>query len=842
MLKFKLILREIFSGMDYSIQFLFAVAIGVSSIVGINSYKESLSSSIAKESKMIMGADLLIESSYKIDSISKNFIQSVLPLDSKLAISVYFSSMVYTEKKETSFSLVKALDKNFPIYGKIETEPKDCFENLKKDESILEENLAKNLKLKFGEKLFLGYNQFTLKCFLKKEPALVGSFTSFAPTVIIPFESLESTGLETRGSRIRYNFLVGLKDSVDSKKFKEDNFKKFISKDLTLYHNTEIGSGSQRFINNSFDFMSLLGLSAFFLGTISLIISTRARLNSKAKTISIFKCLGAKNEFILFIFLFEILILSIFGSLIGIVIGYYFQFLIPDLTGSDFLAKIKPNLYLKSVLMGLGIGIFLPSLISIESIFKIKNLSPLNSMRQDFETQINSKLVSSKFEFFEILFLFILFYFLAVFETSSFLKGFILSGVLFLLPLLLFFSYLFLRFISKFILRNINSFNELKFVFQRIFRSGASLLLPILGIGSGLTILLLSLMLRASLIDLSGGNTKDRRPNLFSLDIQKEQELGFKEIQKKFKSEQVLLSNMIGARLSSINEKPIEKEDTELDAIKRDWKATAKTREYFLSYRDELYNSEKIQKGKFWNKDSKNEISLEVDFAKSLGVKIGDSLEFNVQGIEISGKITNLRSVNWADMKPNFVVLFSRGDLEQAPLTLISSFHISDPTERYEFQKEVVTKFPNITVIDAEKTIQNFSGIIEKVTGIISLMTYLILFSGILLLVSSLYSNKKERLTESYLFRILGARNFSLIKIYLYEAILLAVYSFLAAFILSYLANFILSNYILDLKIELPFKEIFTLLFFVIGINLFLYLISLRKIFTNSSKEFSKTI
>ncbi len=841
-LKYKIILREIFSGFDYSLQFIFAVIIGVCSIVGINSYKDSLSKAIFKESKMIMGSDLLIESSSKIDFKTEKFILENLPESSRTAISVHFSSMVYTKDKETSLALVKALDKNFPIYGEVETSPKNCFKNLGKSDSILEETLAKNLKLKLGEKIFIGKNEFKLKCFLKKEPSLVGSFTSFAPTVIIPHESLGATGLEIRGSRIRYNYLVGLDSKIDSRKFKEDNFKKFISKDLTIYHNTEIGSGSQRFLNNSFDFMNLLGLSAFFLGAVSLIISTRARLNNRIKTISTFKCLGAKNGFIQSIFLVEILFLAILGSLLGIFIGYFFQFLIPDLTGSDFLANIKPSLNLKSILWGIFIGIILPCLISIESLFKIKNLSPLNSIREDFDNSVDSKFFSNHFKFIEILILFILFYFLAVFETKSFLKGLILSGVLFILPILLFFSYQILRLISKLVLNRINSLTELKFVFQRIFRSGASLLLPIIGIGSGLSILILSLMLRSSLIELSGGKTKDRKPNLFSLDIRKEQEAEFKKIQNKYNAEQVIISRMIGARLSSINEKPIDKETTESNAVKRDWRETAKTREYFLSFRDVLYNSEKIDKGKFWNKDAVNEISVESDFAKSLGVRIGDTLEFNVGGVEISGKITNTRSVNWADMKPNFVVIFSRGILEKAPATLISSFYISDAEKRYEFQKAVISKYPNITVIDAEKTIQNFSSIIDKVTGIISLMTYLILFSGILLLVSSLYSSKKSRLTESFLFRILGSNNLSIIKIYFFESVLLGIYSFFSAFVLAYVANYIFSSYFLELKITLPIMELIQVFGLVIVVIIILYFISLRKIFSATSKEFSKSI
>jgi putative ABC transport system permease protein len=840
MLKFKLILREIIQAPTYTIQFILSILLGVGTVVGINSYKQNLQSAINKESKQIMGSDLLVESSARIQGENFDFVKNQFPKQTKFATSVYFSSMVYTKDKETSLALVKALDSNFPIYGEILTEPKNCFQKLKMDEAILEETLYKNLKLQSKKEIFIGSSKFRVACILKKEPALVGSFTSFAPTVIIPYKSLKQTGLEAKGSRIRYNILVGLADGINSKKFKEENFPKFIAKDLTLYHNTEIGSGSQRFINSTFDYMSLLGLSGFFLGAIAMIVSTRARLQDRTKTISILKCLGSSNSQISFLFLIEICILSLLGTILGIAFGYYFQFLVPNLTGSDFLNSVIPALTLKSILWGFLIGILLPIFISLESILKIQSLSPLQSIREEFSEKVKISFFLKRIELIEILLLYIVFYLLASFETESFLKGLILSGVLFILPLLLYFSYQLLRLILKYFLIRLEWKSELRFVFQKISSAGSGLLLPIIGIGSGLTILLLSLMIKTSLLQLSGANQLERRPNIFAVDIRKDQIDLISNLQKKFSAEQIIISPIIGARLSKINNVAIQKEDTEKDAIKRDWRATAKTREYNLSYRDNLYKSEKIDKGVFWNENSKDEISVESDFAKSLGVKIGDSLEFNIGGVELSGKITNFRSVNWADMKPNFVVLFSRGILESAPGYFVSSFLLESSTDRYEFQKEIVASAPNITIIDAEKTLQNFTSIIEKVSGVIGLMTAIIVISGILLLLSSLYANKKNRSMEASLFRTLGANNKSLLKIYFIEASLLAIYSFSCATILSLTANFFISRFLLNLKLQIPVIELFLIFILTYFICTVIYLFSLREIFVSSAKEFSR--
>lgn len=87
--KSRFIFREIFSRPVYSFQFILAAAIGVGSVVGINSYKQNLYEAIGKESRNIMGGDLMIESPIAYSSETKSFIKENLPKDAKLSHSVH---------------------------------------------------------------------------------------------------------------------------------------------------------------------------------------------------------------------------------------------------------------------------------------------------------------------------------------------------------------------------------------------------------------------------------------------------------------------------------------------------------------------------------------------------------------------------------------------------------------------------------------------------------------------------------------------------------------------------------------------------------------------------------
>jgi putative ABC transport system permease protein len=735
--------------------------------------------------------------------------------------------------------MVKAVGIGYPFYGELKTNPYDAYTNLKSNEVLLDESISKNLELKLGDKVKLGETSFVYKGNIIKEPlSNMGGFSGMAPASIIRIDGLKSTGLEQRGSRIRYNMLISLPEGIDAQDIKKSYFNQFIKEDITIYHYTEVGSGTQKFIYSTLDYMILLGLSSFFLGAISILITVRTRLQSKFKEIAIFKCLGASSWFSIKLFLTEIMVLSIIGSLLGVGLGYITQFYIPDITGSEFLSQIKPNLDIKSIFWGIFIGIFIPLLLTLDSIYAIFIQSPLSAIRSETENSLNLKFISNKVLLFQIVFIYIIFFLIAYIETTQLFKAFLLSGVLVFLPILIYIFYFILRIIG----RKISEWGILvgttRFIIGKISKTGSGLSLPIVGIGSAISIILLSIIVRNSLILLGGWDVSHQKANMFILDIKPEQLTYISNLQSEYHAKEIYTSPVIGARLKKINNELIKKDSIEFESINRDWKSTARTREYFLSYRDDMYDSEEISRGKFWQKNSKNEISVEKDFAKALGVNVGDSLEFDIQGIEVSGKITNTREVNWSDMKPNFVVIFSRGDLEYAPSNYISSFFITESSKRIEFQRKVVKAYPNITIFDIEKTVIGLNSIFSKINSIINLMTYFIFSSAIFVLFSSLYLQEKDRKQETALYKIVGAGSLFIRKIYTIEAFAVTLYSFASSVILALIANYFISTWILSINYKVPFLEfiyVFLLSTFAI---LFAYLISIQRIISIPPKKY----
>lgn len=257
--------RELFSRWEFSFLILLSIALGVGSVIGIHSYKDNIKSAIQKEAKNLMGADLALQSPQEVTEEARSLVDRTLPSGSETSSSIQFLSMVISaNNEENSLSYIKAVETNYPFYGQFETEPKDAYHKLSSKEILLEKNLGENLKVKLGDSVRLGESLLRVSGWILKEPGAVGSFVGSAPTSVILQETAKATGLIQRGSRIRFTIFAKIPTNIDSLDWKEKHFEELIKNDLTIYHNTEVNSGSQQFLTNTFDYMSLLALAGFF--------------------------------------------------------------------------------------------------------------------------------------------------------------------------------------------------------------------------------------------------------------------------------------------------------------------------------------------------------------------------------------------------------------------------------------------------------------------------------------------------------------------------------------------------------------------------------------------------
>ncbi len=156
-------------------------------------------------------------------------------------------------------------------------------------------------------------------------------------------------------------------------------------------------------------------------------------------------------------------------------------------------------------------------------------------------------------------------------------------------------------------------------------------------------------------------------------------------------------------------------------------------------------------------------MSLEADFADSLGLGIGDTLRFDVQGVPVLGKVVNLREVQWNSFQPNFFVIFQPGVLEAAPAVFLASLPRVSTQERDALRESLVRDFPNVSVVDVSRAVQRVLGLAERLHFAIASTAGLSLLVGLLLVYTIASARARDRRWETNLLKVLGA-DFSRIR------------------------------------------------------------------------------
>jgi putative ABC transport system permease protein len=254
---------------------------------------------------------------------------------------------------------------------------------------------------------------------------------------------------------------------------------------------------------------------------------------------------------------------------------------------------------------------------------------------------------------------------------------------------------------------------------------------------------------------------------------------------------------MVKGRLLTINHKAIKPEHWSDERAKR-----LAEREFNLSWASEMQTDNKLVAGRWWqtSEHSKPYLSLEQDLAKTLGIKLGDTLTFDVAGSPLTLTVTSLRKVDWDTMRANFFAVTPPGVLEQFPASYISSFHLPLGTDMA--LNQLVKQYSNLTVIDVAALMQQVRGIMQKMSSTVEYVFMFSLITGLAVLYAALVATRDERVAEATLMRVFGASRRQVSIAYFTEFFCIGL---IAALMATLSAN-VLAYYISTRVLDIPFQ------------------------------------
>jgi putative ABC transport system permease protein len=797
----KMALRDFRKNFSRLLLFVSSMVVGIAALVGISSFGENLKKDIDQQSKELVGADLVLSKSSPIG------VQGPDTLALKIANEVNFASMVvFPETGESRLTQVRALEGDFPFYGKLETVPEYAESTFRQGgrKALVEKILMAQFNAVVGDSIKVGELTFVIEGELDKVPGQTGITATVAPAVYIPMEYVEATGLIQYGSRLRYERYYELPESV----FPDDLTKQYeaawedgkISADTVDKRRKRTG----RSFENLGNFLSLVAFIALLLGCVGVASAVNVFVKEKLPSVAVLRCLGVSSKSAIGIYLFQILIMGLIGATVGALLGSALQFILPAIFADFLPVEVSYRVSWASIGFGILTGLLVSVLFALLPLLKIRKVSPMATLRPEEGEVKMGKDVARWMVIVGIVVFIFGFSWLLIggWQVALGFTGFVIFAFLSLWAVALGIMWLIRKNLP------ISLRYTIRQSLSNLYRPNNQTVALIATIGLGTAMISTLFFVQNQLLDEARLADKDDQPNMLLFDIQTHQ---IQTVKEKIKNKGLPILQqvpIVTMGLESINGLRRKANDTLPEELRRS--RSLYNREFRVTYRDSLISSERLVRGELRPYEQPGDsvfISLDEGYAERTGINLGDEIVFNVQGRRITTYVGSFRDIKFNQVSTNFLVLFPDNVLANAPKFHVLITKTKNDRQSADIQAEVVREFPNVSVVNLGAIVETLEEILGKISFVIQFMALFSIVTGILVLISSLIISKYQRMRESILLRTIGASSGTVTKINTMEYFFLGSLASLSGILLSFLATFLLSKFVFQLPFRGAYEE-----------------------------------
>lgn len=771
--------------------FILSISLGIAALVGITSFRENLLLEIDSQAKSLIGADFEVRGSKPLpDSLMLAF-YAIAP---EMSRETYFASMVYFPRTMgTRLAQVRALSGKYPYYGAIETDPVEAANQFQQGPfALVDEKMMLQYSVEVGDSVKIGEQQFAIIGKLKKIPGQTSIGATASPVVYISYNELDGTELLKKGSRVNYLSYFQFspeKDTTGWNDLAQLADKRGFDVDTIEERKEDTG----RAFSDLSHFLELVAFTALLLGCIGVASSMYVYTQEKKSLVATLRCLGMPAHQAIGIYLIQVAAFGLIGSVAGSLMGIGLHVYLPMLVRDFIPVELVPSFTWLPVLSGVAIGVGVSVLFALLSLVSLRRVSPLQAIRAETESGQRTDWLQVGVAAFILLFLLLLVQLQVGNWVQSAAFTFGLLGALVLLGL---------------IGKGLGSLTKrlLPATAPYVWRQGLSNLyrphnqtaILITTLGLGTTFIATLVFMQNLLVDRVSIAGADERPNTVLFDIQTPQKEAVREMTLDYDLPVMQEVPVVTMRLEAIN--GLSKNEIEKDTL-AEVPGWAFNREYRVTYRDHLIDSEKLTEGEWRSEAKANDtiwISMASGFAESLKLKIGDELLFNVQGALLKTYVGSFREVDWNRVQTNFLVLFPKGVLERAPQFHVLITRIDDTELSARYQRALVRSFPNVSIIDLELILKTLEDILGKIAFVIRFMAFFSIGTGVVMLISSIVLSRFQRMRENVLLRTLGATSSKLWKIIFAEYFFLGALGALSGILIAVIFTTLLGKFVFE--------------------------------------------
>jgi putative ABC transport system permease protein len=654
-------------------------------------------------------------------------------------------ALAANDPDRNSLAAVKAVSAGYPLRGSLRVadalngEDRATREIPARGEVWVDTQLLHALRAALGDSVKLGEKTFRIGRIIAVEPDRGAQFINFAPRVMLNLDDLAATQLIATGSRVTYRLLVaGERGAVRG-------FGAALEKQLARGQRVETLEGGrpemQRTLERAERFLALVALLAAMVAAVAVAAAARRFSLRHLDSCAMMRCLGLAQSDIFRLFSLEFVLIGLAACIAGVALGYAAHYALLQALGS-LIRTVLPQPTLLPAAQGFACGLVLLLGFALPPLAQLRHVPPLRVLRKD--VGLPTGRVALGYLIGLAGFVALLLWSSNDFRIGSLTAGGFAGGVLVF------------ALVAWGALKSLAPLRALtgrlgiswRFAVAAVQRRPVATIVQLVSLAIGLMALLLLTVTRTDLVDAWRAAAPPDAPNRFVINIQPDQVAAVGE-RLRAAGIDAPLHPMIRGRLVQVNGRVVGPENYSGDRAQR-----LVDREFNLSYAADRPSHNPITAGQ-WFKDGSDELSIEEGIAKTLDIKLGDALTFDIAGQKVTARATSLRKVNWDSMRANFFVIMPPALLADQPASFITAFHL--PNARANLTGELLKEFPNLTVVDTTAVFRQVQTVIDQVIAAVEFLFVFTLVAGILVLYSALASSRDERVREAGLLRALGA-------------------------------------------------------------------------------------
>ena len=824
--------RESRSARRRLLLYMSAISLGSAALVAIDSFADNVNRSVREQSRAVMGGDLAFRSRTPYKPVQIALLDTIeRATHATYAHVVTFPSMAFVPRTgATRLSQIRAVSDNYPFYGEITTTPAGQWAALRTGaNALVDPSLLVALNARVGDTLSLGYARFRIIGTLKSVPGTPGVAEIIGPRVFIPDRYLAATQLLVFGSTAEYNTMARLPDRTDPGKAIKPFRQSLTKAQLRFQTVTESENQANRSIDQLSRFIGIVGLIALLLGGVGVASGVRAYVARKIDTVAILRCLGASSGQVLTMYVAQAAVMGLIGAIVGAALGVAIQFGLPSVF-KDFLpVDVKVALEPEAILTGIIIGGWIALIFALRPLLALRNVSPLQTLRRDADSEVlrmrwndwprmavNVALVASVVA-------------IGVMRAANVKQGLWISAATGAAIAILVAGAALLSWIARKTLRTRWRY-EIRQGVANLYRPANQTRSVVLSLGFGAFLITTLYLVQSNLLNQFKVSMESSSANLVFFDVQEDQRSVVDSLIRAGGHRVLETAPVITMRIASINGRTVdqiaadtariatgERSNTPQERTAPEGQSGERSargqsgrpswalrREYRSTYRDSITSTEKIVKGKWFSRDAltahhdTGEVSIAQDVAEELKLKVGDVVTWDVQGVQVPSKVTSLREVTWQRFQPNFFAVFSPPTMESAPKQYVLLSSVNGAPAVARLQRDVVSRFPNVSSLDLSIIKDAVAKISAKVTAAIRFMALFSLAMGIPVLFSAVAATRRERIREGVLLKTLGATRAQIVQILLAEYSLLGALGSLTGMLLALGGGWALTHFVFD--------------------------------------------